>query len=362
PQASYVGVTGTNGKSTTTALIGHILNESNIDNRVGGNIGSPVLALDPLSKGGFFVLEMSSYQLELTPSAAFNIAVMLNVSADHLDRHGGMAGYIEAKKLIFANQAASNIAIIGIDDAPSKTIYTSLKAEGVQHVIPISSHARVDGGVYVLNGVLYDSLDGQHREILNLSTAHALPGAHNWQNAAAAYATTKSAGADEQGILDALNTYPGLPHRQELVAVIDGVSYVNDSKATNADAAARALACYDIICWIAGGQTKDNSLDAITPFTDRIKTAYLIGEATDVFAGALPESIAIERCGTLDIAVQRAREGALQECKNGNPVVLLSPACASFDQFKDFEDRGDAFRQFVETLPGYREQTIKRVH
>ena len=362
PQASYLGVTGTNGKSTTTALIGHILNESKIDHRVGGNIGAPVLALDPLSQGGFFVLEMSSYQLELTPSAAFNIAVMLNVSADHLDRHGGMTGYIEAKKLIFANQNASNIAIIGIDDAPSKDIYTLLKAQGVQRVIPISSEARVDGGVYVLNGVLYDNVDGQSREVLDLNAVPALPGVHNWQNAAAAYAATKSAGADEQSILDGLKTYPGLPHRQELIAVIDGVSYVNDSKATNVDAAVRALACYDMICWIAGGQTKDDSLDALTPFVDRIKTAYLIGEATDVFATTLPESITTEPCGTLDVAVQRAREGALQENENRKAVVLLSPACASFDQFKDFEDRGETFRQCVEALPGHREQTVKRVY
>ena len=362
PEALYLGVTGTNGKSTTTALIGHILNESKIDNRVGGNIGVPVLALEPLPQDSFFVLEMSSYQLELTPSAKFNIAVLLNVSADHLDRHGGMAGYVDAKKLIFANQNASSIAIIGVDDAASIEIYTSLKSAGAQRVIPISSTARVGGGAYVLNGTLFDNLDGQDREVLDLRSISALPGVHNWQNAAAAYAATKAAGADEQCIIDGLKSYPGLPHRQELVAVIDGVSYVNDSKATNADAAARALACYDMICWIAGGQTKDDSLDVLKPYADRIETAYLIGEAMDEFDAALPESIAVDRCGTLDVAVQRARERALQESKAGKAVVLLSPACASFDQFKDFEERGDAFRQAVEALPGHREHIVKRVH
>ena len=354
-EASYLGVTGTNGKSTTTALIGHILKQNNIETRVGGNIGSPVLALEPLPKDGYYVLEMSSYQLELTPSATFNIAVLLNISADHLDRHGGMAGYIAAKKQIFANQTSSNIAVIGIDDPHSESIYTSLKSEGLQQIIPISSMRRVKSGAYVLNGMLFDNLDGQNREVLDLRGISALPGVHNWQNAAAAYAATKAAGADEDRIIEGLRTYPGLPHRQELIAVIDGISYINDSKATNAEATARALACYDMICWIAGGRTKGDSLDLVKPYADRIVMACLIGEAVETFAKELPGSIVVDRCGTLDVAVQRARQCALQENKNGNVVVLLSPACASFDQFKNFEERGNAFRHLVEALPGLRE-------
>lgn len=362
PSASYLGVTGTNGKSTTTALIGHILNASKIDARVGGNIGSPVLALDPLKQGGIYVLEMSSYQLELTPSAKFNIAVLLNISADHLDRHGGMKGYIDAKKLIFANQTDSDIAIVGVDDDASKAIYDTLKAQREQRVIPMSVTGVVDDGVYVAGGTLFDNLTGENRAVLDLQTVPTLPGVHNWQNAAAAYAATKSAGADENRIIEGLKQYPGLPHRQELVAIIDGISYVNDSKATNADAAARALACYDMICWIAGGQSKDDSLDVLEPFIDRIATAYLIGEAADDFAAALPKSVAVDRCGTLDVAVQRAHERASQEKGSNKVVVLLSPACASFDQFKSFEDRGDAFRQLVEALPGDHQQLSAGAH
>ncbi len=362
PSASYLGVTGTNGKSTTTALIGHILQRAGIDNRVGGNIGSPVLALDSVSKDGFYVFEMSSYQLELTPSADFDIAVLINISADHLDRHGGMAGYINAKQQIFANQTESATAIVGIDDEDSRKIFDTLKAKGDQRVIPISGNTALDGGVYVLDGTLFDSINGRHQAVLDLRTAAALPGVHNWQNAAAAYAATKSAGADTDYIIEGLKSYPGLPHRQELVAIVDGISFVNDSKATNVDAAARALACYDMICWIAGGQTKEESLDGLGAVTDRIATAYLIGEATDVFASALPKSVAVDRCGTLDVAVQRAHAHALQESKNNKIVVLLSPACASFDQFKNFEDRGEVFRRLVEALPGKHERPYEGAH
>ncbi|MEQ8935195.1 MAG: UDP-N-acetylmuramoyl-L-alanine--D-glutamate ligase, partial [Amphiplicatus sp.] len=353
---TFLGVTGTNGKSTTTALIGHILGDAGMPVRIGGNIGAPVLALDPLPEGGCYVLELSSYQLELTPSAAFKIAVLLNVSADHLDRHGGMDGYIAAKKRIFANQDGSDVAVIGIDDPHCKAVFEALEREGAKKIIPISGSRSVEGGVYVEDGVLHDGLDGKGRSVLDMQTVPTLPGVHNWQNAAAAYAASKAIGIAGDRIEAGLRSYPGLPHRQERIAVIDGVAYVNDSKATNVEAAARALACYDMICWIAGGRSKESSLEDIAPFAPRILKAFLIGEAADSFERDLSGAMKIERCGTLDVAVERARACALEAKKNGPVVVLLSPACASFDQFKDFEHRGETFRALVGAMPGERRE------
>ncbi|MEX2449702.1 MAG: UDP-N-acetylmuramoyl-L-alanine--D-glutamate ligase [Rhodospirillales bacterium] len=352
--AAFLGVTGTNGKSTTTALIGHILDGAGIPARIGGNIGAPVLALDPVAQGGCYVLELSSYQLELTPSAAFKIAVLLNISADHLDRHGGMDGYVEAKKRIFANQGDSDVAVIGVDDPYCKAIFESLAHAGSKRVVPISSISRVEGGVYARDGVLHDDLEGENRAVLDMRGIATLPGVHNWQNAAAAYAAAKTIGIESGRIVAGLQTYPGMPRRQELIAVIDGVSYINDSKATNVESAVRALACYDMICWIAGGRSKDTALDAIAPFAPRIVTAFLIGEAAAPFERDLSGTMKVERCGTLDVAVERARACALEAKKSGAAVVLLSPACASFDQFRDFEDRGEAFRALVGALPGHR--------
>ncbi len=350
---AYVGVTGTNGKSTTTVLIGHIMKASGQNVEIGGNLGTPALDLYPLGLGGTYVLEMSSFQLELTLSLTFDIAVLLNVSVDHLDRHGDMDGYIRAKKLIFHRQTDPRTAVIGVDDTFCRKIYGELKRVGDQIVVPISGRERVHGGVYVVDGVLYDDTQGREQPIIDLKGVHTLPGEHNWQNAAAAYAATCAAGIAPNVIMACLNSYPGLVHRQELVAIVDGVRYVNDSKATNADAAARALACYDTIYWIAGGHPKEGGIDALAPYFGRIRHAFLIGEAALPFSLTLDGKVGFTISGDLKTAVHQARAQALADKAKG-AVVLLSPACASFDQFANFEERGDAFRTLVEALPGER--------
>jgi len=355
PDASYIGVTGTNGKSTTTALIGHILNLSGRDAQVGGNLGPPVMEFTPVEAGHPYVLEMSSYALERTASITFDIAVLLNISPDHLERHGGLDGYIAAKKLIFRRQSQPRSAIVGVDDDTSHGIYESLKTEGAQVVVPVSCKEVVPGGVYVRDGVLIDDLDGQAVPALDLREAPTLPGAHNWQNAAAAYAACRRFGVDAPVIAACLRSFPGLPHRQERVARIDGVTFVNDSKATNAEAAVRALASYDRIYWIAGGRAKDGGLHGVEPWLDRVRHAFLIGEAAEDFAAFLDGKVPATISGDLDTAVPQAARQAKADGA-ANAVVLLSPACASFDQFADFEARGEAFKRAVAALPGHREE------
>ena len=324
--ATFVGVTGTNGKSTTTTLIGHILEAAGRTVEVGGNLGTPVLAFEPLGGDGTYVLEMSSYQLELTHSLVFDVAVLLNLSPDHLDRHGGMEGYAAAKERIFAGQKASHTAVVGTDDDHGRALLDDLRRTHPGTVVPIAS---ADGA--------------------GLPDVATLPGAHNRQNAAAASAVARAFGIDSEIIADGIRTYPGLAHRQEQIATLDGVSYVNDSKATNPDAAARALACYDAVYWIAGGLPKEGGLKALEPHFLRVRHAFLIGEAADSFARELEGRVAFTKSGDLANAVGQARTHARKEGLE-NPVVLLSPACASFDQFSDFEARGDAFRHLVEAL------------
>jgi len=352
-QARFAGITGTNGKSTTTALIGHILKSAGREIAMGGNLGFPALLLEALGENGIYVLELSSYQLELTSSLALDVAVLLNVTPDHLGRHGGMAGYVEAKKRVFRNQKSGHSAIIGIDDEICRGIYTGLKSAGQQKIVPISAQGAAPGGVYVSNGKLIDDLGGKAAAVLDFAETPRLPGKHNGQNAAAAYAAARSLGLDSAAVIAGIKSFPGLAHRQELIAEIDGVRYVNDSKATNADAAEKALACYDNIYWIAGGQPKEDGIGGLSPLFPRIRKAFLIGEAAKAFARTLDGKVAYEISETLGRAVASARQAALKDGKKG-AVVLLSPACASFDQFKDFEDRGDAFRSLVHALPGRR--------
>jgi UDP-N-acetylmuramoylalanine--D-glutamate ligase len=349
--ASFLGVTGTNGKSTTTALIGHILEISGREVQVGGNLGRPALDLEPLGTGGIYVLEMSSYQLEITLSITFDVAVLLNVSPDHLDRHGGLEGYVAAKRLIFHRQTTPRTAVIGVDDETCREIWRQLSEAGEQVVIPVSGGGRAPDGAYVDEGILTDDTEGRRTPVLDLRDVPSLPGRHNWQNAAAAYAACKAIGVQPPVVSACLSSFPGLPHRQELIAVIDGVRYVNDSKATNADAAAKALACYDAVYWIAGGRPKETGLAGLEPLFPRIAQAFLIGEAQDAFAAALDGRVEFTRCGDLDRATALARETATAEHRPG-AVVLLSPAAASFDQFADFEERGERFRVLVEALPG----------
>jgi UDP-N-acetylmuramoylalanine--D-glutamate ligase len=353
-EASYVGITGTNGKSTTTSLIGHILKLAGGKVAVGGNLGTPALSLAALGKGEDYVIEMSSYQLELTFSVRFDTAVLLNITPDHLDRHGGMDGYVAAKKRIFRGQAAPAAAIIGVDDALCRDIHQALVRADAQIVVPISAERPVAGGVYVADGKLTDDTEGRAIPVLEMAGLTRLPGVHNWQNVAAAYAAVRHAGVAPEIATAGITSFPGLAHRQELIATIEGVRYVNDSKATNADAAAKALACYDTVYWIAGGLAKEGGIASLAPYFPRIRHAFLIGQAAPAFADTLGSAVPHRGCGELAAALSEARALALGEKRQG-AVVLLSPACASFDQFANFEARGEAFRQLVEALPGQRQ-------
>jgi UDP-N-acetylmuramoylalanine--D-glutamate ligase len=346
----YVGITGTNGKSTTTALVGHILATAGRKVEIGGNLGTPVLTFEPLGRDGVYVLEMSSYQLELTPSAVFDIAVLLNITPDHLDRHGGMAGYIAAKRRIFQSQARLQTAIVGIDDDLTRAITDALAAAGEQTLYPISGERPAAGGVSVVDGMLIDDIEGRGTPILALVEVANLPGSHNAQNAAAAYAVARALHIDPAQIAAAIRSFPGLAHRQERIAEIDGIVFVNDSKATNADAAARALACYSAVYWIAGGVAKAGGIASLQALFTRIRRAYLIGEAAEDFAATLGARVPHRVVGDLPNAVAAAFADAKADGVAG-AVVLLSPACASFDQYANFEARGDHFRSVVAALP-----------
>jgi UDP-N-acetylmuramoylalanine--D-glutamate ligase len=351
--AAYIGITGTNGKSTTTALIGHILALAGREIAVGGNLGTPALSLAPLGAGASYVLEMSSYQLELTFSLEFDVAILLNVTPDHLDRHGGMDGYVAAKRRIFCGQTAPQAAIVGVDDPICAGIERDLARAAEQIVIPISAEHAVARGVYAAGGNLIDDIKGKASPIVEMAGLARLPGIHNWQNAAAAFAAVRHVGVAIEAATAGLRSFPGLAHRQELIATIDGVRYINDSKATNADAAAKALACYENIYWIAGGLAKEGGIESLAPYHQRIRHAFLIGQAAPAFAATLGSQVPHSRCGELAAAVAAARELAMREGRQG-AIVLLSPACASWDQFANFEARGDAFRRLVEALPGRR--------
>jgi UDP-N-acetylmuramoylalanine--D-glutamate ligase len=344
PKATFVGITGTNGKSTTTALIGHVLRRAGKRAEVGANLGTPALALAPLEEGGIYVLEMSSYQLELVPTARFDVAVLLNITPDHLDRHGGMAGYVAAKRGIFDRQRPQDWAVIGIDDEYCRAICEGLAG---RHVVAVAVGRQASTAIIVRHGILSDEIG---REIMDLARAPALPGPHNWQNAAAAFAVGRALGLSNAAIAAGIETYPGLPHRQELILTREGVRFINDSKATNADATAKALACYDSIYWILGGRPKETGLDGLEPYYHRIAKAYLIGEAAADFEKRLAgDDVATRQCGTLDRAVAAAAADAAAAKQEG-AVVLLSPACASFDQFANFEERGERFRNLVNEL------------
>ncbi len=355
PAARFIAVSGTNGKSTTTTLIAHILATAGRQVAAGGNLGTPALDLPSLGGEGSYVLELSSYQLELLDKATFDIAVLLNITPDHLARHDGMDGYIAAKASLFGRLRPGGVAVIGVDDDACRRIFDHLGRASELHPLPISCERRVPGGVTAPEGILMDDHEAQGQSVIDLRAANALPGSHNWQNACAAYAAARAAGVDAATIRQGIVSYPGLAHRQELIAVIDGVRYVNDSKATNADAAAKAMVCYDDIYWVLGGQAKEGGIAGLEHLLPRVRKAFLIGEATEEFARSLAGKVEFERSGTLDVAVAHARAAAVADARAG-AVVLLSPACASWDQFKSFEDRGEAFRHLVSALPGRRSQ------
>lgn len=355
PTRQIVGITGTNGKSTTTALLGELLRHAGRGVQVGGNIGLPVLDLLPKPLDDIYALELSSYQLELTEHLACAAAVILNISPDHLDRHGGMAGYVLAKRRILRNQRASDCAIIGVDDAYGQALAVQVGQDGPQRVIPVAVTRRLAAGISAEHGILVDGLDGALREVMDLRPLERLRGQHNWQNAAAAYAAVRALGLDPDSACAGMSRFEGLPHRMELVAEVDGVRFINDSKATNAEAAARALASYDDIFWIAGGRPKQGGLEGIGPGLDRVRQAFLIGEAAPGFAAVLAGEVPVTRSGDLATALHQAAEVAWASGL-GAPVVLLAPACASFDQFENFEARGEAFRRLVAELAAARQQ------
>ena len=338
-RAKFVGVTGTNGKSTTTALLAHMLAGAGIVHAAGANLGPAALSLPLLPDEGVYVLEMSSYMLERLATLRFDAACMLNLSPDHLDRHGDMDGYMAAKRQVFARQHAGDTAVVGIDDPHSRSL-----ADSMPGVVRVSGHSPAD---IWCNGAMLHDASGS---IADLSAAHALPGTHNAQNAAAAAALALSLGLTRAEIAAGIESFPGLAHRQELVASVHGVRFVNDSKATNADATARALACYDTVVWIAGGIAKSGGIASLSPLLPRVALALLIGRDATAFAKTLAEAgVECRVVQTLDRAVPDALEAARSR---GVGTVLLSPACASFDQFSGFEARGTHFAQLARSLGG----------
>ena len=350
-----VAITGTNGKSTTTALIGHICAEAGRDVRIGGNIGTGVLSLDDMHGGAVYVLELSSYQLDLTSSLKADVTVILNISPDHLERHGDMEGYVAAKRRILLNQGKGDTAVIGIDDDWGGRICTEVTAANKRTIVPISANKALSRGVYVLDGLLYDASGERTTQVADLKRARSLPGRHNWQNAAAAYAAAKGLGIAPDHAARALLTFPGLAHRMETVAMVGKVRFVNDSKATNTDAARQALSSYPKVYWIAGGQPKTGGIDDLADLFPRVIRAYLVGEAEAAFAQTLKGRADAIACGTIPAAVEAAFADATATGKDA--IVLLSPACASFDQFPDFEARGEAFRAAVLGLAAGQRQT-----
>jgi UDP-N-acetylmuramoylalanine--D-glutamate ligase len=343
-----VAITGTNGKSTTTALIGHLCAEAGRDVRIGGNIGVGVLGLEDMHGGAVYVLELSSYQLDLTSSLHADVTVILNISPDHLERHGTMENYVAAKRRILLNQGKGDTAVIGVDDAWGQRICTEITAANRRTIVPISACKAMSRGVYALDGLLYDASGERTTEVADLKHARSLPGRHNWQNAAAAYAAAKGLGIAGDVAAQGLMSFPGLAHRMETVGRIGKVRFVNDSKATNADAARQALSSYPKVYWIAGGQPKTGGIEPLADLFPRVIRAYLVGEAAPAFAETLKGKAETRDCQAIEAAAQAAFADAAASGQEA--IVLLSPACASFDQFADFEERGEAFRAAVQRL------------
>jgi UDP-N-acetylmuramoylalanine--D-glutamate ligase len=349
PACPFIAITGTNGKSTTTYLTAHILHSAGIDVQMGGNIGTPILALEPFAEGRAYVIEVSSYQVDLAPTLKPSIGVLLNVSEDHLDRHGTMENYAALKTLVPASIEPGGTAVIAVDDR-----YCRLAAERVsragKNVVRVSVTAPLRDGIYAEGSRIVGASGGKAHPIAQLAGIGALRGVHNAQNAAAAIAVAQAFGLDLAAIQKALTSFPGLPHRMEEIGRLGKVLYVNDSKATNADSAARALASFNDIYWVAGGRAKTGGISSLEEFFPRIRKAYLIGEAAPEFAATLEGKVPYEVSEVLSSAVDAATRDA-HGSDAGEPVVLLSPACASFDQYKNFEVRGDAFRDIVLGLP-----------
>ncbi len=346
PDCPFIAITGTNGKSTTTALIAHILSASGRDTQLGGNIGRAVLTLDPPKAGRYFVVECSSYQIDLAPTIDPTAGILLNVTPDHLDRHGTIQHYADVKERLVAG---SDTAVIGVDDSYCELIADRVERAGTR-VVRISKRQPLAGGFYNDGHRIIEAHGGATAVVADLNGIQTLRGSHNAQNAAAAVAACLAVGVSPDEVRARLRSFAGLKHRMQPVGRRGEVVFVNDSKATNADAAAPALSSYDRIYWIAGGLPKEGGIASLAPLFPRIAKAYLIGEAASAFAATLGEAVTYEISGTLERAVAHA---AADAAADGQPVaVMLSPACASFDQYKNFEVRGDAFVRHVAALEG----------
>jgi UDP-N-acetylmuramoylalanine--D-glutamate ligase len=336
-----IAVTGTNGKSTTTALIGHILGDLGAPCAIGGNIGRAVFDLPLLDQHGAYSIEMSSYQIDLSPAFAADVACLLNITPDHLDRHGSVDHYAEVKAQLLDQVRPGGTLIIGIDTPHSAKIADRFIAQG-RNVVNISVERALDCGLFVDGDFLIDNRSGDPEKVLDLTALDCLPGRHNAQNIAAAYAAVRALGFDKSAIVDAISRFDGLAHRLEFLGLHKGVRIINDSKATNADSTEKALLSFDHIHWIAGGVAKAGGIESLKPLFGRIAQAYLIGQAAPAFAETLAGHVPHQSYDTLALAFESALAKALP-----GEVILLSPAAASFDQFADFEARGDAFRALV---------------
>jgi len=346
PNAPLIAITGTNGKSTTTALVSHILREAGRDVQMGGNIGTAILSLEPPSDSRIHVIECSSFQIDLAPSLNPTIGVHLNLSPDHIDRHGTMELYAAIKERLVAK---AGLAIIGVDDPMSRAIADACEARGV-NVARVSVEPLSGKGVYADGETLVGVTGTDAAPIANLSGIGSLRGEHNAQNAAAAVAIALALNVSPEQIRSALLTFPGLPHRMEEVGRIGQTLFINDSKATNADSTEKALKSFDDIFWILGGKSKEGGIEPLTSYFRKIRKAYLIGAASDQFAKTLGDAVPHVFSCTLDKAVEQAASDA--RALGGAAVVLLSPACASYDQFPNYEVRGNHFRDLVRALPG----------
>ncbi len=378
PDAAFIAITGTNGKSTTTSLVAHILRNAGRDAQMGGNIGVPILALEPPAKDRIYVIEMSSFQIDLTPSLNPTVGVLLNITPDHIDRHGTFKAYGDVKRILVE---CADYAVIGASP------YCDVIAQNLATPnMRISDPTR--DGIYASEGKVWETQSGLLSLVADLRGVGALRGAHNGENTAAAYAVLKKFGLSLDEIQSGMRTYPGLAHRLEEIGRIGDVAFINDSKATNADSTEKALLSFpDGVYWILGGKPKEGGIEPLVPLFPAVMKAYLIGAASDAFAKTLEGLVPYERCVTLDAAVAAAaRDAAAYRNRTGatptpnpspqgggespnfslppvgragvgvgqcQPVVLLSPACASYDQFKSFEHRGDTFRTLVTALPGF---------
>jgi UDP-N-acetylmuramoylalanine--D-glutamate ligase len=345
--APVICITGTNGKSTTTALIAHLLRSAGLDVQMGGNIGTNILDLAPPAADRVHVIEISTFQIDLTPSLAPTIGVMINLTPDHLDRHGDIEHYAAIKERVVAS---SDLAVCGVDDSWSRAM-ADRRASSGKRLIRFST-GRLPSGITARGAAISRMEGGEEFDIASLAGIDTLRGTHNAQNAAAAVAVALEFKLAPELIQRALRSYASLPHRMEQIGQIGKTAFINDSKATNADSTRGALAGGEGIFWILGGKEKDGGIEDLRPLFGAVAKAYLIGHATEVFASTLEGQVPFERCGTLDVAVKRAAADAANSPFD-HPIVLLSPACASYDQYKSFEHRGQHFRELVSVLPDF---------